>query len=504
MDSKNESKGTLTEALLHANQRRLTDTDDFDIQAKLRNVLETVGLFPEDCGGTITFKGKDPVVSSVLRIAAAAGISLTAKSVAAASIWRMRGGKGQNITMDIRKAPHRLCPFYDLRWELLNGYPPTMPSDPDSPFGIDFYKTRDNRWVMPANPYARLRSAALQFLDCSDSRQKVAQTIGKWNACELEEAAEKNGFVLPVVRTTEEFMAESAYKALADMPLIELEKIGDSDPEPFPQGAILPLEGIRALGMGRVIAGAGVGRALALHGADCLNVWRPFIEHEHEFMYYSANVGVRSTTIDPKSDAGRTVIEKLLREADVFYANRRMDFIGRLGLTAHECATLRPGIVHCLINLHGTQGPWRNRPGFDQTAGCVSGVMTLEGSPEAPEVTPIKVVNDYIASWLAATGVMAALAKRAVEGGSYRVHVSLTRVALWLITLGIFDKKFVQETIGSSEDHQYLDPDVFTAKTVCGDYQGVTDQVEMSETPGAYNPVLVPRGSCPPEWLPRK
>ncbi len=504
MESKKIPNSTLTEALIHATRKELTSTDSFDIHAELRKVLESAGLSPEDCGGSISFKGKDPIVPSALRIGAAAGITLTAKSVAVAKIWKMRGGKGQDISMDIRKSPRRLCPFYEMQWELLSGYPPFMPSDPASPFGIGFYKTRDNRWVMPANPYMRLRSAVLQFLDCSDSKEKVANSILQWDSHELEEAAAKIGVVMPVVRTVEEFMAEPAYAALADIPIIEIEKIGESKPEPFPQGAAMPLEGVRALGMGRVIAGAGIGRTLALHGADCLNIWRPFIEYEHEFMYYSANVGVRSATLDPQSDKGRKVMHNLLREADVFYNNRRIDFIERLGLTPQECAELRPGIIHCSVNLHGTRGPWKFRPGFDQTAGCITGVMALEGTPDDPKVTPILVVNDYMASWLAATGIMAALAKRAVEGGSYRVHVSLTRVALWLITLGIFDKEFVRTTVESSEEHRYLAPDLFTAETVCGDYQGVTDQVEMSETPGAYNPVLIPRGSCRPEWLPRK
>ena len=83
------------------------------------------------------------------------------------------------------------------------------------------------------------------------------------------------------------------------------------------------------------------------------------------------------------------------------------------------------------------------------------------------------------------------------------MHVSLTRVSLWILELGIFDKAFAYETAGSEEKHLYLDPDVFTAETPCGDYQGVTDQTFMSETPGYYKTVLVPRGSCRPEWLPR-
>ncbi len=59
------------------------------------------------------------------------------------------------------------------------------------------------------------------------------------------------------------------------------------------------------------------------------------------------------------------------------------------------------------------------------------------------------------------------------------------------------------ETAGIGEHHAYLPPTIFTADTPLGPYQGVTDQVEMSQTPGRYRTVLVPRGSSRPEWLPR-
>src|SRR5436309_757302 len=99
------------------------------------------------------------------------------------------------------------------------------------------------------------------------------------------------------------------------------------------------------------------------------------------------------------------------------------------------------------------------------------------------------------------TGILAALRRRAIEGGSYRVVVSLTRTVLWLLSLGIFDKAYAKATAGSSDEHKYIAPDLFTAETPLGTYQGMTDQIVMSRTPGAYRTVLVPRGSSKPEWL---
>ena len=103
-------------------------------------------------------------------------------------------------------------------------------------------------------------------------------------------------------------------------------------------------------------------------------------------------------------------------------------------------------------------------------------------------------------AWLNTIGIISALRRRAVEGGSYRVVVSLTRVTLWLLSLGIFDKKYAHATAGSSDEHTYVAPDLFTADTSLGLYQGVTEQVEMSRTPGSFRTVLVPRGSSKAEW----
>ena len=60
-----------------------------------------------------------------------------------------------------------------------------------------------------------------------------------------------------------------------------------------------------------------------------------------------------------------------------------------------------------------------------------------------------------------------------------------------------------QATAGASDEHAYVAPDLFTAETALGTYQGLTDQVVMSRTPGSFETVLVPRGSSKPEWLAR-
>ncbi|WP_395401519.1 CoA transferase [Pseudoduganella sp. UC29_106] len=481
--------------------QRETGDAPFNINAHLNAVLEGIGIRPDSTGGSITFTGADPIVPSVFRLGAAAGTAIMVKSAAMASLWAMRTGEGQDISLDIRKAPRRLCPFFERRWEKLNGYPIRNNADPDNPFMRAFFEAKDGRWVMPFNLYPRMRSQTIRMLGCSDDPAAIAAAIAKWDAYELELAGAEQKVVMPVVRSLEEFMEESQYRDhLSHLPLIQIEKIGESEPEPFSANATQPLDGIKALGLARVIAGSAIGRAMALHGADVLNIWRP-TDHEIDTMYATANVGVRSALLDIGEAEGHARMTSLLRDADVFYANRRLGFLDRHGFSAEEAAAIRPGIVHVSISLHGETGPWANRAGFDQTAGAVTGVMSLEGRPDAPQLPPVMVVNDNIVGWLCTAGAVAALMRRAKEGGSYRVHVSLTRVSLWLYSMGIFDKEYAHGIAGSGGDHLQLEPELFSADTPAGHYQGVTDQVVMSRTPGAYRTVFVPRGSCRPEWL---
>ncbi len=494
----------LTDRLTRAVAAPATD-DAFDPHAELAEVLAGLDLTPDDAGGAITFRGADPVVPSTLRLGGAAAIALVAKSVAIARLWRMRGGEGQDIATDLRVTPRRLCPVYEKKWELLNGHPPAAPALAGTGLCFTFHRTADGRWVMPVNLYPKLNVAAQRLLHSPDDHAAVSAAVAKWNARDLEQAAEEAGVVFPMLRTTTELMAEPQYReVLAKLPLVEVTRLGDSAPEPFPAGGRGegPLDGVRALGMGHVIAGAGAGRALALHGADVLNLWRPD-EFEHDMAYCTANVGLRSATLTPYGGDDAARIRRLLSEADIFFANRRPGYLERIGLSPEQAAAVRPGIIHATVSLHGEAGPWANRIGFDQVAGGVAGMMLLEGSAEAPAMPCIGVVNDYIVSWLLTAGIARALMRRAQEGGSYRVHVSLTRAALWVLSLGIFDKEYARSIAGTGEQHAYLPPELFTADTPLGRYQGVTDQVQMSATPGRYRTVLVPRGSSKPEWLPR-
>jgi crotonobetainyl-CoA:carnitine CoA-transferase CaiB-like acyl-CoA transferase len=474
----------------------------FDLHRGVNEVLADVGMNWKDCGGNLTFFGQDPIIPSAIRFGSMSAIGLAAKAVTAAAIWQHRTGEGQDIAVDVRKALRRFCCFFEGKWELLNGRPPAYRTDVDNPFMKlpFFHETKDGRHVLPLNIYPRLRTRTLNFLRCSDSSEAVHNAILKWNGEELEDAAAEAGLVMGMVRTNDEFRRKEQYtQVLSRMPLVQVEKIGDSEPVPFKSGGRSPLDGIRAFGMGHVIAGAAIGRDLAQYGADVLNIWRPN-DTEKDAFFLDVQVGMRSTVLgDTPED--RKAFDTLLQTSDVFFANKRPGFLESHGMHAEELCAKRPGLIHVSVVLHGEHGPWSNRPGFDEIGAAVSGLFSLEGTPSHPKHPPIVPVCDNVVAWLGTTGVLAALRRRAIEGGSYRVVVSLTRTVLWQLSLGIFDKEYAMATAGSTEEHRYVSPDTFVAETPLGTYQGITDQVVLSKTPEAFRTVLVPRGSSKPEWL---
>jgi len=477
-------------------------TSDFDLHGSVNEVLKDVGLTTADSGGKLTFYGQDPILTSPHRFGSMAAVGLAARSIALAALWRSQTGEGQDIHVDVRKALRRFSGFFEGKWETINGRGPAMGAFEDNPFWEIplFRKTRDGRHVVALNVYPRLQARALNFLRAYDNNESVNNAILQWHADELEAAGQEAGLVFAKVRTYEEFLREPQYtEVLSKMPLISIEKIGESEPVPFKRGAKTPLEGIRALGMGHVIAGAGMGRDLAYYGADALNIWRPN-DTEVEGFVWDVQIGMRSTILDGSKE-DRAKFDHLLKDADVFFSNRRPGYLEKYGLTAEELSQKKPGLIHAKVVLHGEQGPWSNWVGFDEIGAAVAGVFVNEGALAQPSSPPIIPICDNVVGWLGTVGILEALRRRATEGGSYRVVVSLTRTVLWLLSLGVFDKAYAQQTAGSTDEHALVAPDLFTAETPLGTYQGMTDQVVLSRTPGSFRTVLVPRGSSKPEWL---
>ena len=126
--------GGLTDRIRYALVNPLRDDHAIDPMRELAALLREVDLEPEAGGGAVTFTAHDPIISSPLPFATMAAVALMAKAVSVAARWRARGGQGQDLSVNLGKALHRLCPFYDKKLELLNGYAPGNPPAPKNPF----------------------------------------------------------------------------------------------------------------------------------------------------------------------------------------------------------------------------------------------------------------------------------------------------------------------------------------------------------------------------------
>jgi crotonobetainyl-CoA:carnitine CoA-transferase CaiB-like acyl-CoA transferase len=332
-------------------------------------------------------------------------------------------------------------------------------------------------------------------LDVPPDTARVAAVVSTWDAFELEEKANALGLPICVVRTREEWLSHEQGALLATQPVIGLERIGDAPVRDF-GAAERPFDGISVLSFTHAVAGPTVGRTLAEHGADVLGATRPN-DYEHEFIYAEANVGSRSTYVDLNTPTGQQQTATLLATTDVVVNNHRLGSLESRGLDPRELAERYPGLVYVTVNCYGPSGPWARRGGFDMNGSATSGLMTLEGSETEPRFPVTFLINDYITGYMGAIGTMAALVKRATEGGSWHVTVSLTRTAMWCGSLGLVDPALA----GSDEEHGLREPLPYDAPSPLGDVHMLAPPVRFSRTPPAWpEPILVPRGSSRAEW----
>lgn len=146
------------------------------------------------------------------------------------------------------------------------------------------------------------------FLRCGPNKDQITEAVSKWDSEELDEAAADAGLVFAIVRTPEEWAAHPQGKQLADTPLVEIIKIGDSDPKPFTP-APRPLSGLRVLAATHVIAGNVMARTLAEHGAEVLQLAHPQ-EFENEGLMQDPCAGFTSSAwlilSNPRASKGPT------------------------------------------------------------------------------------------------------------------------------------------------------------------------------------------------------
>ena len=466
----------------------------FDATDALERLLADIGLSVADAGGRVAFAGQDPMVAARHRLGAAVGIPMMGNAVAAAAMHRPRGGPGQDLHLDLRQAVHHINPSF--AWEpTLNGAFPSIALVLDNPFALIPYRTRDGRTVMASAVYPHQSVRWCRFLDIPPDFAKAAEVFARWDAFELEEAANAAGLPACVARSPQEWLTHPQGALLASQPVIGLTRIGDGAPREL-EHSDRPFGGVRVLSFTHAVAGPTVGRVLAEQGAQVLGATRPN-DFEHDWVYFEANIGSRSAWLDLTKETGRANLDRLLGDAHIVVNNHRGLKLEKLGIDPHQLAHSHPGLVHVSVTCYGSSGPWALRGGFDMNGSAASGLMVLEGGPDTPALPPTGLVNDFITGYMGALGAAAGLIKQQTEGGSWHVTVSLTRNAMWYQTLGLVDPA----DVGRDEEHTIAEPVPYDADTPMGHVHMLAPPVTFSATPPRWpDPLLVPRGSSQPQW----
>ncbi|WP_231949480.1 CoA transferase [Alloactinosynnema sp. L-07] len=256
----------------------------------------------------------------------------------------------------------------------------------------------------------------------------MAAEVARWPAAEVAEAVVAAGGAAACLRSADEWRVHPQGKAVAAEPLMAIERIGDAPARPLPP-ADRPLAGVRVLDLTHVIAGPACGRVLAAHGADVLHVGAARLPTVFPLVV-DHGFGKRTCHLDLRAEENRATLRGLLADADVMVQSFRPDTLAAKGFGP---ADLPPGVILVSISAYGHSGPWRNRRGFDSLVQLATGIA--QDSGDRLVSLPAQAL-DHATGWLAAAAVMTALRRRAVEGGTWHVRLSLARTARWFDDLG--------------------------------------------------------------------
>lgn len=192
-----------------------------------------------------------------------------------------------------------------------------------------------------------------------------------------------------------------------------------------------PLEGIRVIELGQLLAGPFTGSILAYFGAEVIKVeppdggdpirgWRE-VQNGTSLWWHSIGRNKKSVTIDLKTDAGRDLAGQLIDRADVLIENFRPGVMEKWGLGPDAVKQSNPKLIYTRISGYGQDGPLAHKPGFASVCEGFSGFRYVNGFPGEAPVRPNLSIGDTLAAIHAALGVALAIIERSNNGGEGQV-----------------------------------------------------------------------------------
>ena len=437
----------------------------------------------------IDLPGTEPVLPSSFAVGTAAQASIAASALAAAELWRVKTGERQRVRVAMRDAA---IEFRSERYLRVDDAPP--PDLWDKIAGA--YRCGDGRWVRLHTNFPHHRDGVLALLKCEHDRVAVERALKQWRAEDFETAAADAGLVVTAMRSFAEWDAHPQGQTLARLPVLSVEKIGEAPPEALP-AEDRPLGGIRVLDLTRVIAGPVCGRCLAGHGADVLLITGPRLPFMLPLVMDTGR-GKLSAQLDLGAEPGRERLRQLARHADVLVQGYRPGALAALGFGPADVARLRPGIVYVSLSAYGHEGPWAHRRGFDSLAQTATGFNAAEADIagiDQPKPLPTQAL-DHASGYLMAFGAMTALSRRAREGGSWHVRVSLAQTGRWIRGLGRVEGGLACADPGLDDVRDRLEE----IASGFGRLTAVRNSAELARTPTHWSRPSVPPGTHEPAW----
>jgi formyl-CoA transferase len=201
---------------------------------------------------------------------------------------------------------------------------------------------------------------------------------------------------------------------------------------------------VRVLDLTRVLAGPFCSMILGDMGAEVIKIeepgkgddtrsWPPFVGGEATY-FMSVNRNKQSLTLNLKAEAGRAILQKLVRKSDVVLENFRAGTVERLGLGYKTLAKLNPRLVYCSISGFGESGPESSRAGYDLVVQAESGIMDITGFEDGPPVKVGTSIADLVAGMSAAHGITLALLARHRTKRGQKVEISMQDAMSALLT----------------------------------------------------------------------
>jgi crotonobetainyl-CoA:carnitine CoA-transferase CaiB-like acyl-CoA transferase len=441
----------------------------------------------------VQLTGAEPVLPSTFRVDAAAQSTIAASALAAAQVLRQRSGVRQQAVVGMR---HAAAEFRSERYMRVDGK--TVGETWDRIAGA--YPCGDGRWVRLHTNFAHHRDGVLKILGCAYDKEAVAKALLGWKAEAFETAASEASLVVAMMRSFAEWDAHPHGKAIAGLPVMTLERIGDTLAMPLAQSD-RPLSGVRVLDLTRVIAGPVCGRTLAAHGADVLNITAAHLPAVHPLVIDSGR-GKLTAQLDLRTNEGRAKLQALVRECDIFVQGYRPGGLASHGFAPEELVRLRPGIICVTLSAYGHAGPWSGKRGFDSLVQTATGFNHAEGQAagiDKPGPLPCQAL-DHGSGYLMAFGALAALSRRAREGGSWQVRVSLAQTGHWLRHLGRLPNGLAVPDTTFDAVKDLLE----TTKSGHGAQTGVRHAGVLTKTPTRWDRPAMPLGAHPAQWPARK